>query len=198
MVLNFIGIFADLVGRVLQERCSHVLEGWNDDTGTETGEETACPGQRAECPPQQHAGRSLRQVPQEQSVVLPTQLGGFPSKTIEFGNHLVYQRAALHKQNGVTSVVIFLDMTAAFYRALPELVLGPLLADDDARAVLMGAPSSGMDVSDCASRTKAALLDWGAPPLLHRAIADWHADTFFQVRHSERTYGLVSGVRPGI
>ena len=34
-----------------------------------------------------------------QSAVLPTQLGGFPSKTIEFGNRSVYQRA-LPSTNG--------------------------------------------------------------------------------------------------
>ena len=110
-----------------------------------------------------------------QSVVLLTQLGGFPSKTIEFGKHLVYQRAALYKQNGVTSVVIFLDLTAAFYRALPEVVLGLLLADDDARVVLMGAPSSGT------SRTahpgpKPRSSTWGSPvaPQGHRRLACRH------------------------
>ena len=70
--------------------------------------------------------------------------GGFPRKTIEFGNHLVYQRAAFYKRKGITSAVIFLDMTAAF--ALPELVLGPL-PDEKARAVLLGAPSSCMEAS---------------------------------------------------
>ena len=37
----------------------------------------------------------------------------------------------------------------------------------------------------------------GAPQWLHRAIADWHTDTFLRVRHTERTYRLASGVRPG-
>ena len=64
-------------------------------------------------------------------------------------------------------------MTAAFYRALPELVLGPPL-DEKARALLLVAPSSCMEASDCASRIQAAILEWGAPPWLHRAIADWH------------------------
>ena len=127
---------------------------------------------------------------------MPTQLGSFPSKTIEFGNHLVYQRAAFYKRKGITSAVIFPDMTAAFYRALPELVLGPLL-DEKAGAVLLGAPSSCMEASDYASRIQAAILERGAPPWLHRAIADWHTDTFFRVRHTERTYGLISRVRPG-
>ena len=87
-------------------------------------------------------------------------------------------------------------MTAAFYRALQELVLGPLL-EDDARAVLLGAPSSNMEPSDHTSRIRAVICDWGVPPWLHRAVADWHAHTFFRVRHSERTCKLVSGVRPG-
>ena len=56
-----------------------------------------------------------------QSAVLPTQLGGFPNKTIEFGNHLVFQRAAVHQQKGVSSAVS--RHAAAFYRAL-EFVLG--------------------------------------------------------------------------
>ena len=49
-----------------------------------------------------------------QSAVLPTQLGGFPSKTIEFGNHLVYQRASVYRQKGVSSAVIFLDRRRLF------------------------------------------------------------------------------------
>ena len=87
-------------------------------------------------------------------------------------------------------------MTAAFHRALPEHVLGPLL-EDDAKAVLLGAPSSNMEPSDYTSRIRAALCVWGAPPWLHRATTDWQAHTFFHVRHSERTCKLVSGVRPG-
>ena len=77
-----------------------------------------------------------------------------------------------------------------------ELVLGPLL-DEKARAVLFGASSSCKEPSDYASRIQAAILDWGAPQWLHRATADWHTDTFFRVRRTERTYRLVSGVRPG-
>ena len=94
------------------------------------------------------------------SAVLPAQLGGFPNKTIEFGKHLVNQRAAFYKRKGITSATIFLDMTAAFYRALPELVSGPLL-DEKAGAVLLGAPSSCIEPSDYAWRIQAAILDWG-------------------------------------
>ena len=86
-----------------------------------------------------------------------------------------------------------LDKTAAFYRALPELVLGPLL-DEKAGAVLLGAPSSCIEPSDYASRIQAAILDWEASQWLHSVIADWHTDTFFRVRHTERTHRLV---RPG-
>ena len=82
-----------------------------------------------------------------QSAVLPTQLGGFPSKTIEFGNHFGVPARCLPQ---------------TFCRALPELVLGPLL-DEKARAVLLGAPSScSMEASDYGSRIQAAILDWGS------------------------------------
>ena len=140
------------------------------------------------------AGATLRR--HVQSAALPTQLGGFPCKTIEFGNHFVYQRAPFYKRKGIPSAIFFLDVTAAFNRALPELVFGPPL-DEKARAVLLGAPSSCIEPSDYASRIQAAILDWGAPQWLHRAITGWHTDTFFRVRHTERTYRLVSGVRPG-
>ena len=110
-----------------------------------------------------------------QCVVLPTQLGGFPSETIEFGNHLVYQRAALYKQNGVTSVVIFLDLTAAFYRALPEVVLGPPLADDDARVVLMGAPSSGTSrTTHPGPKPRSSTRGSAVAPQRHRRLACSH------------------------
>ena len=36
----------------------------------------------------------------DMSAALPTQLDGFPSKTTEFGYHLVHQRAAFYKQKG--------------------------------------------------------------------------------------------------
>ena len=140
----------------------------------------------ASCTPSTLRSDATRRV---QSAVLPTQLGGFPSKTIEFGNHLVFQRAAVYRQKGVSSAVIFLEMTAAFYRALPEFVLGSLM-DEDARAVLLEAPSFKMEPSDYISRIRAAICDWGAPPWLHRAIADWHAHAFFRVRHSRHGFCL--------
>ena len=100
-------------------------------------------------------------------------------------NHRVWKSfgppaRCLLQTEGVTSAFIFLDLTAAFYRALPEHVLG--------------APSSCMEARrDYTSRIRAATLDWRAPPWLHKAIADWHSDTSFRVRHTERTYRLVSG-----
>ena len=60
-----------------------------------------------------------------------------------------------------------------------------------------GAPSSCIEAFDYASRIQAAVLDWEAPPWLQSTIADWHTDTFFRVRHTKRTYRLVSRVRPG-
>ena len=199
---NFLSTFADLVVRVLHEGAPTSWKG---------GLMTPVPKQAKKPMGQDNArgillsstlgklyAKYLRTGATQhvQSAVLPTQLGGFPSKTIEFGNHLVFQRALAYRQKGVSSAVIFLDMTAAFYRALPEFVLGSLM-EEDARAVLLNAPSFNMKPSDYISRIKAAICDWGAPPWLHRAIADWHAHSFFHVRHSEWTYRLVSGVRPG-
>ena len=166
---NFIAVFADLVVRVFREGA---LESWRG------GAMTPVPKQAKKPMDQDNArGGGVREVllsstlgklyakylrsdatRHVQSAVLPTQLGGFPSKTIEFGNHLVHQRAAFYKQKGITSAVIFLDLTAAFHRALPELVLSPPLGET-ARAVLLGAPSSCMEASDFSSRIQAAILD---------------------------------------
>ena len=105
-----------------------VLARWYDDTSSEGSEETLGSIQRTGFSSaarwELHA-QYLRSDATEhvQSAVLPTKLGCFPSKTIEFGNHLVFQRAAFHRRKGMTSAVIFLDMTDAFYRALPQLVL---------------------------------------------------------------------------
>ena len=111
-----------------------------------------------------------------QSAVLPSQLGGFLNKTTEFGNHLVFQRAAFYKQKEVTSAVIFLDSTAAFYRALPELVLGPLL-DDNARAVWVPLPLAWRPQTTPQGSELRFSTGW-LQPWLNRAIADWHSDTF--------------------
>ena len=159
---NFIAVFADLVVRVLREGAP---ESWRGGTMTPVPKQAKKPlGQDnargvfisstlGKLYAKYHRSDATRHV---QSAVLPTQLGGFPSKTVEFDNHLVYQRAAFYKRTGITSAVIFLDMTAAFYRALRELVLGPLL-DEKARAVLLGAPSPCIEPSDCASRIQAAI-----------------------------------------
>ena len=64
--------------------------------------------------------------------------------------------------------------------------MGPLL-DEKARAVLLGAC-----LEDSGGQS-----GLGAPQWLQRAIADWHTDTFFRVRHTERTYRLASWVRRG-
>ena len=108
---NFLSTFADLVVRVLQEGAPASWRG---------GMMTPVPKQAKKPMGQDNARGVLlsstlgklyakylrsdatRHVP---SAVLPTQLGGFPSKTIEFGNHLVNQRAAAYRQKGVSSAV---------------------------------------------------------------------------------------------
>ena len=123
-----------------------------------------------------------------QSAVLPTQMCGFPSKTIEFGNHLVHQRAAFYEQKGITSAVIFLDLTAAFHCARARF--GPSSGRKSARAVVLGALSSCMEAFRLIPRGfKLRFWTGVALPRLHRAIAAWHTDTFFRVRHTEQSPG---------
>ena len=117
---NFIAVFAGLVVRVLREGAP---KSWRGGTMTPVPKEAQKPmGQdNARVVLRSTLGKLYAKYLRRdatghvQSAVLPTQLGGFPSKTIEFGTHLVHQRAAFYKQKEITSAVIFLDLTAAFH-----------------------------------------------------------------------------------
>ena len=68
---------------------ARVLERWCDDASSEAGEETHGSGHRAGGPLQQHAGKALRQVPQERrhatcSVCSATDPGGLEERDIDF------------------------------------------------------------------------------------------------------------------
>ena len=59
-----------------------------------------------------------------QSAVLPTQVGGFPSKTIEFGNHLVFQRAVAYRLKGVFFGSHFSRHDGGFLPCSPRICSG--------------------------------------------------------------------------
>ena len=69
-------------------------------------------------------------LPPIKNESLSEQLASFPRMTMEFGNHYVYHCVRHYKLEGIAAAVLFLEMTAAFYRTLPKLILGELLTCD--------------------------------------------------------------------
>ena len=134
-------------------------------------------------------------VPCIQRAAHPTQLGGFPGQMLETAIHTAFQRATHFKKRGISSATVFVDMRAAFYRALPEYVLGHIHSDE-ARRALFTADTFQVSQAEYDSRIHQTILEQGAPPWLASALADWHRNTFFQVRHLEGHFLLAYGVRP--
>ena len=195
---NFITVFADLVVRVLREGAP---KSWRGGTMTPVPKQAKKPmvrttrevSARWESFTPSTSGATLRGTSSPQCC--RPSWAAFPAEPSSSAT--IRSALPFSKQKGITSAVIFLDLTAAFYRALPELALGPLLdVECQGRAPVVHLPLAWRRQT-IPRGSKLRFWTGEAPPWLHTAIADWHTDTLFRVRHTEQTYRLISGVRPG-
>ena len=127
----------------------------------------------------------------------PGQLGGFPGQQVMFGSQALRLFGVLADRKGVSSAVLFLDLSNAFHHLVRELVTGLSTSSnlDEVLAVLQksGHPAEKIQA---ACQLPGLLEELGASPTLTRLMCDIHAETWCslpnrQCLHTHR------GTRPG-
>jgi len=127
----------------------------------------------------------------------PGQLGGFRGQQVMFGSQALRLFGRMADSRGVSSAVLFLDLSNAFHHLVRELVTG-ISASAHLDAVLQTLLQTGHPVQqiEAACQLPGLLAELGAPDSLVRLVCDIHAETWcslpnHQYLHTHR------GTRPG-
>ncbi|CAE7602754.1 unnamed protein product [Symbiodinium sp. CCMP2592] len=128
-----------------------------------------------------------------------TQLGSRQGKSHTFGFFLSRSFLAYARVYNMSAALIFLDLQAAYYAVIRELILGTDLSDESLRDV---AASLNLQEGDLASIEELAAADPVLTPhnsaTLLRALArELHTDTWFHVHDDQVLVRTKRGTRPG-
>lgn len=119
----------------------------------------------------------------------PGQLGGFPGQQVMFGSQALRMFGMLADASGVSSVVLFLDLSNAFHHLVRELVTG-ISTSRNLAAVLAVLQQTGhpVDKIQAACQLPGLLAELGAPPMLVRLVCDIHAETWCSLPNRQRLH----------
>ena len=133
------------------------------------------------------------------AITLANQVGGVRGRGTDMATHVVRSRIDLTRQRGTSCITIFLDLVAAFYRAIRHLAL-PIPSDTDELHRII----DGLEVPLPLQPALLALMSGQATldhhlqnkHLLHQ-VTEAFTNTWFDVRHSEHKALASTGSRPG-
>ena len=130
-------------------------------------------------------------------VKAPGQLGGFPGQQVMFGSQALRMFGTIADARGLSSAVLFLDLSNAFHHLVRELVTG-VSSTQNLEAVLEVLKSTGHFTAklSAACQLPGLLADLGAPTSLVRLICDIHAETWCSLPHQQYVHTR-RGTRPG-
>eukprot|EP00435_Cladocopium_sp_Y103_P031953 s3260_g8.t1 len=125
------------------------------------------------------------------------QLGGFSHQLVQFGFHAVNTWTYTMHKRGMSTAVLYLDLSNAFHHLLRELVLG-VARESDFASVLHDLRTAGHPVEACAhgQRLVGALQTLGCDARLLQLLRDVHTDTWFTLT-SQELIRTKRGTRPG-
>ena len=149
-----------------------------------------------------HAWARSRLLPTLRSRKTIGQLGGLPSQQTATGVQAVRLHAQVAQQKHLTSATIFLDLKAAFYHMLRELIFST------SNQLLHDVLQTILDENEFDIHTLAANLDalcareiTDIPPGLRALLADIHQHTWFcfgdDLQHQSECTHTRRGTRPG-
>lgn len=130
-------------------------------------------------------------------VRAPGQLGGFPGQQVMFGSQALRLFCNMADAKGVSSAVLFLDLSNAFHHLVRELVTGiSISASLDVVLETLTSTQHPAEKIRAACSLPGLLEQLGAPSCLVRLLRDIHAETWCSlpdhtVLHTHR------GTRPG-
>eukprot|EP00438_Fugacium_kawagutii_P003418 Skav211332 [mRNA] locus=scaffold3120:141185:146842:- [translate_table: standard] len=128
----------------------------------------------------------------------PGQIGGFPHQEVLFGSQCLRTFGRLMDYKGISSGLLFLDLTQAFHRLVRELVVG-VGAEQNVIDVLFGLACENGDVASVGRKmqTSKLLASLGVSPLLCQLLADIHHGTWYTLKHHFDLVVTRRGTRPG-
>ena len=126
------------------------------------------------------------------------QLGGFAKQQVTYGSQSLQVFGRIMDGQGLSSGVLFLDLTTAFHRLIREWTSG-IAVDDDLTQVLASLDAEGLPIHEmCARLHLPCLLErLKAPPFLIQLIKDVHSSTWMTVGRAQTLAQTRRGTRPG-
>ena len=145
-----------------------------------------------------HAVLRARLIPKLIDVKPQGQLGGFPAQQSTYGAHAIQTFGRITAQANLPSSVLFVDLTNAFHRLVPELVVGHG-READAQAVLHSLEQQHHSTQGLSVWMKLPGLLEGLqyPPMLVQLLRDIHVHTWFTLKSSDKLSITRRGTRPG-
>eukprot|EP00438_Fugacium_kawagutii_P033128 Skav217300 [mRNA] locus=scaffold1466:225258:230210:+ [translate_table: standard] len=128
----------------------------------------------------------------------PGQIGGFPHQEVLFGSQCLRTFGKLMDSKGLSSGLLFLDLTQAFHRLIREMVVG-VGSEQSVIEVLHGLACERGDMASVGRRlyTSNLLASLGVSPLLCRLLLDIHQGTWYTMKHHFDVVVTRRGTRPG-
>lgn len=125
------------------------------------------------------------------------QLGGFANQMVQFGFHSVISWTHVLEAQGLSTAVLYLDLTSAFHHLIREFVLGVTNEDDFLQIIAdLHAAGHPIDAFQRGQQLIGALSSFGCDQRILSILQDIHQDTWFTVSRSEAVR-TKRGTRPG-
>ena len=126
------------------------------------------------------------------------QIGCFAHMQVPFGSQMLQVFGRIMDARGLSSAIVFVDLTNAFHRLIRELVSGVHLPEE-VEAVLQALRAEGLPEHEVAQLLElpSLLQQLNAPPFLVQLLQDLHTDTWLKAPGDERFLVTRRGTRPG-
>ena len=126
------------------------------------------------------------------------QMAGKPGQTVLFGSQLVRSFINVNAQQHFSTIILFGDVSAAFYRALREVATGATLSDEDICLIIkrLGLGPEVFPALADAIHNGSAYASLGADPVHNAVLNETLSETWFQME-SPALIRTTRGSRPG-
>ena len=127
----------------------------------------------------------------------PGQLGGFPGQQVLFGSQAIRTFGTICDQQGISSAILFLDLSSAFHHLVREAVVGSCDGCNLAPVmnILLGSRHP-IDKFQHFARLPGILAELGLPDAIVRLLQDIHICTWCTI-HDRWLLHTHRGTRPG-
>eukprot|EP00435_Cladocopium_sp_Y103_P019087 s843_g4.t1 len=125
------------------------------------------------------------------------QMGGFPAQQVIFGSHAIRTFGVLCDTQGLSSAILFLDLSSAFHHLIREVVVGSVDGSNLAPVLDVLAQSRNpIDSFKQFEQLPGLLEDMGVPVPVVRLLRDMHLGTWCSL-HDKWLLRTHRGTRPG-